>query len=386
MIIIKITSIKTWLVSPTGVYLKIMTDEGISGYGEATIPYFPQSALGMLRDLEVYLIGENPMRIEYLWQSMFRDLFMRAGPAHMAAISCVDMALYDIKGKVLGVPVYELLGGKVRDRVRLYGHVADKSAPGIAQKAKKLADSGVNMIRFRAFHDSDDRREFDYATGVNQQLEYLDAIRKAVGDEVDLIVECHGRYDLPWAVKLGRAMEPYNVFFMEDPLRQENPAMMKALREQVNVPIATGERCHSRWDFRELFESYAINYARPDVCHCGGITEMMKIASYAQTYGVSVVPHNTQGPLAMAAIMHASFAIDNIAVVEAVYCNPDNFCEKRNRIAQSWPVYENGYSPPPKGPGLGIIIDEELLDASEADFKPPIQPRLRAFDGSVRDW
>ena len=304
----------------------------------------------------------------------------------MAAISCVDMALYDIKGKVLNLPVYELLGGRVRDKVLLYGHVADKTADGMAKKAKKLADSGVKLIRFRAFHDTDERREFDFAAGVDQQLEYLDAMHKAVDGKADFIVECHGRYDLPWAVKLGRALEAYNVFFMEDPLRQENPAMMKALRDKVNVPLATGERCHSRWDFRELFESYAIDYARPDVCHCGGITEMMKIASYAQTYGVSVVPHNTQGPLCMAAIMHSAFAIDNIAVVEAVYCNPDNFNKTVNRIAQSWPLYEDGYSPIPKGPGLGITIDEELLDAAQADFRPPKQPRLRALDGSVRDW
>ncbi|MDR2932432.1 MAG: hypothetical protein LBV27_04925, partial [Oscillospiraceae bacterium] len=139
-------------------------------------------------------------------------------------------------------------------------------------------------------------------------------------------------------------------------------------------------------DFRELFESQSINYARPDVCHCGGITEMMKIASFAATYGIAVVPHNTQGPLAMAAIMHASFAIDNIAVVEAVYCNPDNKNTRSEKLAHSWPNYTDGYSMPPRGPGLGIDIDEGALDEATAAFKPPMQPRLRAFDGSVRDW
>jgi galactonate dehydratase len=173
---------------------------------------------------------------------------------------------------------------------------------------------------------------------------------------------------------------------MEDPLRQENPAMMAALRSQVSIPLATGERCHSRWDFRELFEHNSIDYARPDVCHCGGITEIVKIASYAQTYGISVVPHNTQGPLAMAAIMHASFAIDNIAVVEAAYCNPENFDARKEKLANGWPKYESGYSLPPKGPGLGVVMDDAALDAAQADFTPPKQPRLRAYDGSVRDW
>jgi galactonate dehydratase len=382
----KITAIKTWLTAPTGVYLKIMTDEGVCGFGEATIPYFPQSALGMLKDLEGYLIGEDPFRIEYLWQSLFRDLFMRGGPTHMAAISCVDMALYDLKGKALGLPVYELLGGLARDKVRLYGHVAAKTASEIAKKAGALAATGCTMIRFRAFHDMDARREFDFAAGVAQQLEYLAAIREAVGDGTDLILECHGRYDLPWAVKLAQEAVKYNIFFLEDPLRQENPAMMKALRAQTPVPIATGERCHSRWDFRELFESNSIDYARPDVCHCGGITEMMKIASYAQTYGISVVPHNTQGPLAMAAIMHASFAIDNLAVVEAAFCNPESYDARKEKLVDGWPAYQAGYSLPPKGPGLGVTVYEDALDAAQAGFRPPKQPRLRAYDGSVRDW
>ena len=382
----RISEMKTWLISPTGVYLKLVTDEGVCGYGEATIPYFPQSVYGMLKDMEKYIVGEDPFQIEYIWQSLFRDLFMRGGPTHMAAISAVDMALYDLKGKALGVPVYELLGGLTRNRVRLYGHVAAKTADEMAGKAKRLADTGCTMIRFRAFHDSDDRREFDFATGVEQQIEHLAAIREAVGKKVDLIVECHGRYDLPWAVKLASAIEKYNVFFMEDPLRQENQNMMSALRQQTNVPIATGERYHHRWDFRELFENQAIDYARPDVCHCGGISELVKIANYAQVYGISVVPHNTQGPLAMAAIMHASFAIDNIAVVEAAYCNPENRDTKKEKLMLGWPEVSDGYSPPPKGPGLGITVDEDALDEAQNHFKPPMQPRLRAFDGSVRDW
>ncbi|MDR3120129.1 MAG: galactonate dehydratase [Clostridiales bacterium] len=381
----RITDIKTWLVT-NGVYLKIITDEGVSGYGEATIPFTPQSAYGMLQDMKRYLIGEDPMRIELIWQSLFRDMFMRGGPSHMAAIAGVDMALYDLKGKALGVPAYELLGGLARDRVRLYGHVTGKTAAEMAAKAKALADSGCTMIRFRAFHGSDDRREFDYATGVAEQLEYLEAVRAAVGPKVDLIVECHGRYDLPWAVKLAKALEKYDIFFMEDPIRQENPAMMAELRRQTCVPIATGERCHHRWDFRELFEDQSINYARPDVCHCGGMSELKKIASYAQTYGVAVVPHNTQGPLGMAACMHTAFTIDNIAVVEAIFSNPANRGPKSEQFAKSWPDCVEGYALPPRGPGLGIKVDEDALDAAQADFQAPCQPKLRAFDGSVRDW
>ncbi|MCL2059342.1 MAG: galactonate dehydratase [Oscillospiraceae bacterium] len=381
----RITNIKTWLVS-NGVYLKIETDEGASGYGEATVPFTPQSAYGMLQDMKRYLIGENPLRIEYIWQSLFRDMFMRGGPSHMAAVAGVDMALYDLKGKYYNVPAYELLGGLVRDKVRLYGHVSGNTAGELSDNAKELAESGCTMIRFRAFHDSDERREFDFATGVAQQVEYLAAIREKIGYKTDLIVECHGRYDLPWAVKLAKELEKYSIFFMEDPLRQENPAMMSALRQQTCVPIATGERCHSQWDFRELFTSNAIDYARPDVCHSGGMTEMKKIASFAQVHGVAVVPHNTQGPLGMAACMHAAFTIDNIAVVEAIFANPRSRGPGGLRFARPWPDCVDGYAPPPAGPGLGVEVDEAALDEAVSQFTAPCQPKLRAYDGSVRDW
>ena len=382
----KISDIKCWLVSPTGVYVKVESDEGLAGFGEATVPYMPQAVAAMTKDMRGYLLGENPLRIEYLWQSLFRDLFMRGGPVHMAAISGIDMALYDLKGKAYGIPVYELLGGLTRNRVRLYGHVSATTKQGIVEKAKRLAATGCTMIRFRAFHDSDARHEFDFATGVDQQAEYLEAIRNAVGDKIDLILECHGRYDLPWAVKIAQIAEKHNVFFLEDPLRQENPALMAALRAQTGVPLATGERSHNRWDLRELFVSNSIDYVRPDICHCGGITEMKKIAAFAEVYGISLVPHNTQGPLAYAACLHTSFTIDNLAVVEASYANPENKDTRLEELVKPWPDCVDGYSFPPKGPGLGVEVNEGMLDKAEANFKEQLQPRLRAFDGSVRDW
>jgi galactonate dehydratase len=382
----RIRDIKCWLVSPTGVYVKIEGDDGVSGYGEATVPYMPQAVAGMIGDIRGYLIGEDPFRIEHLWQSLFRDMFMRGGPVHMAAISGIDMALYDLKGKALGVPVYELLGGLVRNKVRLYGHVAAETKEEIVEKAKRLAASGVTMIRFRAFHDSDARREFDFAAGVAQQTEYLEAMRNALGDKVDLILECHGRYDLPWAVKIAEAAAPYHIFFLEDPVRQENPAVMAALRAKTRVPIATGERAHNRWDFRELFVNQSIDYARPDVCHCGGITEMKKIAAFAEVFGISLVPHNTQGPLAYAACLHTACTIDNLAVVEASYANPEYRTPEVEMFVKPLPDCTEGYSSPPGGPGLGVQVNEQALDEGAARFKEKCQPRLRALDGSVRDW
>lgn len=202
----KITNIKPYLLTlghSANVYLKIETDEGISGYGEGTIHYTPQAVYGMLSDLRDCLIGEDPQRIEFLWQSCWRRPFLRGGPVSGAALSAIDMALWDIKGKALGVPVYQLLGGKARDRVRLYGHVTGRSAQEIADNAKRLADQGLTAIRYRGFHTYDDIGLHDHKLAVKQQVEYTEAIRKAVGDDVDLLLECHGRYDLEWAVTLA---------------------------------------------------------------------------------------------------------------------------------------------------------------------------------------
>lgn len=382
----KITDVKVYLVPNTDVYVKIETDAGLSGWGECSVHYMPQATAGMLKDLRLYLLGQDPMRIELLWQSLFRDLFMRGGPSHMAAISGIDMALWDLKGKALNVPVYELLGGLAHDKIRLYSHIAGTSEQEMAAKAKKLADQGVTMIRFRGFHDTDPQRLHDHKKGVEQQVSYLTAMREAVGYGVDFIVECHGRYDPVWAIRLGREVESLKPFFIEDPIRQENPQSLALLRQHIDVPLAAGERYHHRWDFREAIVNQYLDYVRPDICHCGGISEMKKIAALAETFYIGVVPHNTQGPLAMAACMHTAFSTDNVPVVEAIFANPDNVNEQQLRYSGPWPAYENGYALPPKGPGLGIEVNEEALIAAQNDFTPRTQPRLRGYDGSVRDW
>ena len=382
----KITDIKVYLVQHGGTYVKIETDEGLCGWGEATLGYSPQSVTGMLNDMRLYLVGQDPMRIELIWQSLFRDMFMRGGPSHMAAISGIDMALWDLKGKAYGQPVYQLLGGAAHDRLRLYSHIHGKSAEAIAREARELVATGITMVRFRAFHNWDPERRFYMDRGVAEQLEYLAAIREAVGPEVDIIVECHGRYDPVWATRLARESEPYRPFFIEDPIRQENPEAMRVLREHCNVPLAAGERYHSRWDFRDVIVNQYLDYIRPDICHCGGISEMRKIAALAETYYIGVVPHNTQGPLAMAACMHTALAIDNVPVVEAIYANPKNRNARDYAYTQPWPQVEDGFALPPQGPGLGMEVDEQALIAAQSGFAPHTQPMLRGQDGSVKDW
>jgi len=376
----KITSVEP-ILTGRDVFLKIETDAGIVGYGEATNNFIPYSSEGMLKDLIPYLIGEDPERIEYLWQASFRRRFYRGGPATGAAISAIDMALWDIKGKAYGAPVYQLLGGLARTKVRVYGHVDGKTAEEAARQAQQRAAKGITAIRFRAFHSFDAIDLHDHKLAVQQQIEYLAAIRKAVGDDVDLILECHGRYDPEWAIELARRAEPYRPFLIEDPIRHENPQALAQVRAQTRLPLAIGERYHSKWDFRETIVNGYVNYLRPDVCHCGGISEMKKIAAFGEAFYMNLIPHNNAGPLGTAATLHAALAIPNVVMIEAPWVNSDG----KTDVVSPYPKVDAGYALPLDGPGLGIRFDEKL--ARSTPFrKPGLQPRLNAPDGSVRDF
>ncbi len=376
----KITKVEP-ILTGSDVFLKIETDAGITGYGDATNHFIPYSSEGMLKDLIPYLIGEDPERIEYLWQSCFRRRFYRGGPATGAAISAIDMALWDIKGKAHNMPVYQLLGGLARTKVRVYGHVSGKTAAEAAEQSRQRVAKGISAIRFRAFHSYDDVGMHDHALAVKQQIEYLAAIRKAVGDDIDLILECHGRYDPEWAIELARRAEQYHPFLIEDPIRHENPQAMAQVRASTRIPLATGERLHNKWDFREIVVNSYVNYLRPDVCHCGGISEMKKIAAFGAVFYQNLIPHNNAGPLGTAATLHAALAISNVTMIEAPWVNSDG----KTDVVSPYPKVEGGFALPLEGPGLGIRFDEKL--ARSKPFRTPgLQPKLKGTDGSVRDF
>jgi len=376
----KITKVEP-ILTGGDVFVRIETDAGIVGYGDATNSFLPYSVEGMLKDVIPYLIGEDPERIEYLWQSCFRRRFYRGGPSTGAALAGIDQALWDIKGKAYGVPVYQLLGGLARTRVRVYGHVTGNTAAEAARQAKQRAAKGITAIRFRAFHSYDAENLHDHALAVRQQIEYLAAIREAVGDDVDLILECHGRYDPPWAIKLAELAKPYRPFLIEDPLRAENPEALAQVRAHTDLPLATGERYHNKWDFREIIVHQYVNYVRPDVSHCGGISEMKKIAALAEIYYIDLIPHNNAGPLGSAATLHAALAIPNVTMIEAPWVNGDS----QGDVVKPYPTVEKGYALPLEGPGLGVTFDEKLAK-SKPFRKPGLQPRLNGLDGSVRDF
>ncbi len=371
----KIIDVDT-ILTGRDIYVKIQTDAGITGYGDATNHFLPNSVIGMLKDLKPYLLNEDPQRIEYLWQSCYRRRFQRGGPATGSALAGIDQALWDIKGKACGMPVYQLLGGLAREKVRAYGHVGGNTAEIAASSAKKLVERGITAIRFRAFHSYDAIDLHDHASAVDQQIEYLAAIREAVGDDIDLLLECHGRYDPQWAIKLAGLAKPYNPFFIEDPIRHENPEALKYLREKTDIPIAIGERYHDKWDCRETIEKQYATYLRLDICHCGGISEMKKVAAMAETYYMDLIPHNNATALGSMATVHAALAIPNITMIEGGAIHAVN--HPTEKVAGPFPEVVDGYVLPPEAPGLGITVNEEAAAAVPFNDKV-LQPRLKGI-------
>ena len=379
----RISEVKLYITDDNrpSVYVKIETDEGICGYGESSIGFMPQGALGLLKDLRPYLIGEDPERIEYLWQMAFRVLFYRGGPDTGAALSGIDMALWDIKGKKYGLPVYQLLGGRARDRVLVYGHAGGKDRTELVENARERVSRGVRFIRYRGFHDFDADAYHDHQSAVEQSSEYMAALREALGDRVEIILECHGRFDPRWAIDLAKRVEKYRPFLLEDPIRHENPAVLAEIKAKTDIPIATGERYHSKWDFAEIINNRHVDYVRPDIAHCGGITEIRKISAMAEVQYIKVIPHNNSGPLGTAASMHASLSIPNIELMEAPFVNKTDY---RYKVTKPFPLFKDGFADIVDRPGLGVDFDEAAAEAGEPEYIK--LPKLKGEDGSAQDF
>ncbi len=379
----RITAVKRFLVSDAGrigVYVKIETASGFHGVGEATIAAAPRAVMGLLDDLEGWLIGRDASRIEFLWQQCYRRLFYRGGPIFGAALGGIDQALWDLQGRALGVPVHRLLGGLARDRLRYYVHLGGRTADEVAQSAIDAARRGVTAVRFSPVQATDAEGRHDHRAAVERAVAHTRAVREAVGPDVDLLLECHGRFDPPWAIELARRVEPYRPFFVEDPIRHEHRDGLAAVRAQTAAPLAMGERAHDKWELRELIEREYVNYVRPDVCHCGGITELRKIAALAEAHYIDLVPHNVAGPIGTAAGLHVAFACPNVALIEAPWASRP----PAGGVAGPYPVVEGGYILPPDRPGLGVDLDEAACAA--ARFEPRLLPEILAPDGAVRDW
>lgn len=376
----KITDIKVYLAKEwrTFCFVVVETDEGISGLGEAGITGRELAVQGAIEHFKPLLIGQDPFRSEHLWQVLFRGGFFPAQRILTAAIAAIDIALWDIKGKALGVPVYELLGGRARDRVLTYNHNVGDTVEELVECCQRSLDEGWKVLRWGLEHQAGGLLEPREA--VRRAIKEIEALRLALGDEVKLAIDVHTRLDPPDAIWLCQEFEPHRPYFVEDPLRVENAQSYRNLRNRTTVPLAAGEQYNSKWEFRQVVEEELIDYARVDLCICGGLTEAKKIAAACETHYIDLAVHNPIGPVATSAFLHLCLSAPNFAVQEL----PRRPGESMPEVILNQPEWEDGYLLPPTAPGLGIELNTDAL--RHYPFEMGELRHLRRPDGSVTNW
>lgn len=391
----KIAAVSTLVVNArmrNWVFVKVQTDEpGLVGWGEASLEWKTRAVAGAVADFAPMLVGQDPARIEHLYQMMYRQSFFRMGVIGMSAVSGIEQALWDIRGKVLGVPVYELLGGLVRDRVRMYTHLGGgemkavyetqySSEPEVfverALEVKARGYSAVKVLITPPTETLNPIAAYRYAERM------MAALRAGLGEEMDIMVDFHGRQFPGNAIEFCRVLAPFRPYFIEEPVPPENVDALVEVRRASTVPIATGERLVTRFAFRELFEKQACHIVQPDLSHCGGLWEAKKIAAMAETYFMGVAPHNPLGPVANAAALHFALSTPNFLIQEDMLSDvPWRWDVVRSSLAT-----KDGYWLPTSAPGLGIEVDEAA--AAKHPFEQEILQPLtaRAHDGAILDW
>ncbi len=366
-----ITRLETMKVKPRWLFLKIHTDAGLVGWGEPVVEGRADTVAKAVEELSLYLVGKDPRNVVHHWQAMYRHAFYRGGPVLTSALSGVDMALWDLKGKALGVPVYELLGGPTRNRVRVYAHVGNsperlqelKSRGFTAFKTSVLNATRSGIVASRNF--------------IRQAADQFAALREAGGDDVDIGIDFHGAISPQNARLLIQAYEPHQPMFIEEPVACQNVDVLADIARATHLPIATGERIFTKWGFRKILERRAASILQPDLCHAGGITEVRLIAGMAEAYYAAIAPHNPLGPISLAAGLQIAASIPNFLCQEQVNLG-EGYLRKPF-------VVKDGYIDLPTGPGLGIEIDEEALQKQIGhDWTNPETYDYR--DGSVVDW
>lgn len=391
----KITSIKPLVVHAemrNWVFVKVETDQpGLFGWGEASLEWKTRSVVGAIEDFTPMVLGEDPSRIEHLYQKMYRQSFWRTGVIGLSAISGIEQACWDILGKSLNQPVYKLLGGAVRSKVRMYTHLGGGDMRAVyetqwSDDAKIFADralavvakgySAVKVLITPPTESLNSIAAYRYAE------RSMAALRLAVGEGIDILVDCHGRHSLANALEFCRVLAPYKPYFVEEPVPPENVDVMAEVRKASPVPIATGERLVTRHQFREIFEKLACHVIQPDLCHCGGLWEAKKIAAMAEVYTMGVAPHNPLGPIANAAALHFDLSTPNFLIQEDMLAD----VPWRWEVVQHALVSAEGCWLPPEAPGLGIEVDENA--AAQHPFQQEVIHPLtvRAHDDAILDW
>ncbi|MEW6751597.1 MAG: galactonate dehydratase [Candidatus Latescibacterota bacterium] len=376
----KITDVKTFPVfhgSRNYLFVKVETDEGLYGMGEFGITWKEQAGIGALQHMRQHVVGEDPLNTEWIWQKLFRGDFFPGGRINTAAQSAIDIALWDIKGKALGQPIHMLLGGQLRDRVPCYTGIGGRTPQDTAAAARRRVGEGWRFLRLSVM---DRDGVLEPSTAVRDAVAHFAAARQAVGPEVEICIDVHTRLDPPDTIRLGRQLEAYEPYFIEDPLRCENAQTYRLVRQHVSSPLAVGEQYASKWEFRELIEEELLDYARLDLCIVGGLTEARKIAGWCETHYIRIVPHNPLGPVSAAACLHLDLACDNFGVQEGGLVGTPV-------MQDLFPVqvpYQAGCLLPPGRPGLGVEFDESA--AAAYPFRWQTGPQLRRADGGFTNW
>lgn len=381
----KIKSYELFQVPPRWLFLKIETDEGVVGWGEPIVEGRASTVKAAVDELMEYLIGKNPMHIEDHWNTLYRGGFYRGGPVLMSALSGIDQALWDLKGKFLNLPIYEMMGGKTRDKMKVYSWIAGDRPSDVAAGALKAKNNGFSAVKMNA---TNELQIIDSYQKIDDVLKRVANLRETVGYTVDVGIDFHGRLHKAMAKVMAKELEQFHPMFIEEPVLAENNEALKAIANITSIPIATGERMFSRWDFKDILTGGAVDIIQPDVSHAGGITECKKIVSMAEAYDVAAALHCPLGPIALAACLQVDATCYNAFIQEqslGIHYNQDS--DLMDYLSdKSVFDYENGFVKIPSGPGLGIEINEDYVRKMTKVGHNWRNPVWRHEDGSVAEW
>ena len=380
----KISSFKIYEVKPRWIFIKVITDEGIEGWGEMISGTKTETVTACANEMCKKLIGRDPFDIEALWQELYRSFF-RGGPINMTVISGIETALWDIKGKYYNMPVYEFFGGKVRDRLKVYSWIGGDRPANVAEEAGQRFEQGFTAVKMNA---TEELHYIDSYEKVDQVLERINSIKELLGNKMQVGIDFHGRVHKPMAKILIKELEPFRPMFIEEPVLPENWDAIIDIAKNSPIPIATGERLSTRWEFKNLFGNNSVDIIQPDVALAGGILETRKIAAAAEMYDIAVAPHAPYGPIALAATLQLDMCTPNVFIQEqslGIHYNKGfdliDFVKNKEIF-----MFKDGYLDVPKKPGLGIEIDEDLVKKVAAEGLIWSNPKWKNYDGTIAEW
>ncbi|KAM9863719.1 mandelate racemase/muconate lactonizing enzyme family protein [Leucobacter sp. BZR 635] len=379
-----IDRVETFLVAPRWLFVRIETDTGVVGWGEPVVEGQADVVRATVDLLSEHLIGADPSRIEDIWQVLMKGGFYRGGAILSSAVAGIDQALWDIKGKALGVPVHDLLGGHVRDRIRMYGWVGGDEPSEVADNIAERIEAGLTAVKMNA---SGRMPRLGTVADIDGVVQRVAAAREVLGEHRDVAIDVHGRFTLANARRVAPLLEPFRPFFIEEPVVPENSHLIGALASFTSTPIATGERLYSRQEFLPVFEA-GISIAQPDLSHAGGITEVRKIASLAEMFDVSLAPHCPLGPIALAACLQVGFATPNYLIQEqSIGIHYNEGADVLDYLVDTSPFdFKDGHIERLTAPGLGIEVDEAAVRAADRQGHSWRSPVWRYADGSFAEW